>query len=108
MGKRRTFSPDFKVQVVLEVLTGSRTMAQVCREHRLASQVVSAWRRRFVQRATDIFSTAENERAEQKRIADLECLVGRLTLELEVVDMAKPVAKKASSILTSLSTRNGR
>lgn len=101
MGKRRTFSPDFKVQVVLEVLTGSRTMAQVCREHRLASQVVSAWRRRFVQRATDIFSTAENERAEKKRIADLERLVGRLTLELEV-------AKKASSILTSLSTRDGR
>ncbi len=38
---------------------------------------------------------------ELERIAELERLVGRLTLELDA-------AKKASSILTSLSSRNGR
>ena len=43
MGKRRRFTPEFRVQVVLELLSGSKSMAEVCREHRLASQVVSAW-----------------------------------------------------------------
>lgn len=101
MGKRRRFTPEFKVQVVLELLSGSRSMAEVCREYRLASQVVSAWRQHFVERAINVFSTPESQRAEQKRIADLERMVGRLTMELEV-------AKKASSILTSHWARNGR
>ena len=61
---------------------------------RLASQVVSAWRQHFVERATSVFSTLESERAEQKRIADPERMGDRLTMELEVVDMAKPVEKK--------------
>jgi transposase len=101
MGKRRRFTPEFKVQVVLELLSGSKSMAEVCREYRLASHVVSAWRQHFAERATSVFSTLESQRAEQKRIADLERMVGRLTMELEV-------AKKASSILTSHWTRNGR
>jgi len=71
MGKRR-FTPEFKVQVVLELFSGSKSTAQVCREQRLrrifdrlAQQVVSAWRQHFLKRATDIFSTPESERVQQ-------------------------------------------
>jgi len=41
MEKRRKFAPEFKAQVVLELLSGAKTVAEVCREHQLASQVVS-------------------------------------------------------------------
>jgi len=101
MGKRRTFTPEFKLGVVLELLSGAKSNAQVCREHRLASTVVSAWKERFAERAPGIFSTQQSASAEQQRIAELERLLGRLTLELEV-------AKKASSILASLLPRSGR
>jgi transposase len=87
--------------VVLELLTGAKSNAQICREHHLAPTVVSAWKDRFVDRAPGIFSTQQSASAEQQRIAELERLLGRLTLELEV-------AKKASSILSSLSPRSGR
>ncbi len=101
MGTRRTFSPEFKLEVVLESLSGAKSNAQVCREHRLAPTVVSAWKERFVERAPEIFATQQSTSTEQQRIAELERLLGRMTLELEV-------AKKASSILTSLSPRGGR
>ena len=37
MTKRRRFTPEFKAQVVLEVLTGARTAAEACREHTSAA-----------------------------------------------------------------------
>lgn len=101
MDKRRVFSPELKLQVVLEVLSGRKSNAEVCREHGLAPAVVSAWKEQFGARAPGIFAGRQQESHEQQRIAELERLVGRQALEIEVL-------KKASSILTSLSRRNGR
>ena len=99
--KRRAFTSEFKTQVVLEELTGIKDKAEVCREYRLRPQVFSRWREEFLTRAPEIFATQPGRGDEQERIAELERTVGRLTMELEV-------AKKASNVLTSLSTRSGR
>jgi transposase len=101
MGKRRTFKPEFKARVVLEELTGIKTAGQLCREHQLSPQVFARWKVEFVERAPEIFATERNRGNEQQRLTELECMVGRLTMELDA-------AKKASDILTSLSNRNGR
>ena len=101
MSRRRTFTPKFKAQVVLEELTGVKDKAEVCREYRLQPQVFSRWREEFVERAPEIFATERSRGDEQERIAELERLVGRLTMELEA-------AKKASHILTSRSSGSGR
>jgi len=101
MAKRRTFGPDFKAQSVLEEIAGLRSAAEICREHRLSPQLFSAWKADFLKRAPELFASPQSRSAEQERIAELERLVGRLTMELEI-------SKKVSTILTSLSTRNGR
>ena len=101
MSKRRTFTPDFKAQVVLEELTGVKDKAEICREHQLRPQVFTRWKTEFLERAPEIFATQPSRGDEQARIAELERMVGRLTMELEV-------AKKASNVLSSLSSRNGR
>ena len=101
MSKRRTFTSDFKARVVLEELTGIKSKAEICREHQLKPQIFSRWRAEFLDRAPEIFATKPSRGDEQERIAELERMVGRLTMQLEA-------AKKASNILTSLSTRNGR
>lgn len=101
MAKRRTFRPEFKARVVLEELTGVKSTAEICREHQMKPQVFSRWKVEFLERASEIFATTPSRGDEQERIAELERMVGRLTMELEV-------AKKASSILTSHLSRNGR
>ena len=101
MPKRRTFTPEFKAQVILEELTGIKDKADICREYRVRPQVFSRWRKEFLDRAPEIFATEPSRGDEQERIAELERMIGRLTMGLEG-------AKKASNILTSLSTRNGR
>ena len=99
--KRRTFKPDFKARVVLEELTGVKSTAEICRDHQLKPQVFSRWKAELLERAPEIFATRPSRGDEQERIAELERMVGRLTMELET-------AKKASSILTSHLSRNGR
>ncbi|MBS3784841.1 MAG: transposase, partial [Anaerolineae bacterium] len=90
MAKRRTFTPEFKAQVVLEELTGVKDKAEICREYRLSRQLFSRWRAEFVERAPEIFATERSRGDEQERIAELERMIGRLTMELEV-------SKKASN-----------
>lgn len=101
MTKRRAFTPEFKAQVVLEELTGVKDKADICREYRLSTQVLTRWREEFVARAAEIFATEPSRGDEQQRIVELERMVGRLTMELEV-------AKKASNILSSLSSGRGK
>ena len=101
MTKRRKFSPEFKAQVVLEVLSGVKTAAQACREHGLKDSVLSHWRREFIERAPELFAgNAAHEQSEAK-VAELERMIGQLTMELNI-------AKKASLFLNSPSNRGGR
>ena len=99
--KRRTFKPDFKARVVLEELSGVKSTAEICRDHQLKPQVFSRWKAELLGRASEIFATRPSRGDEQERIAELERMVGRLTMELEA-------AKKVSNILTSHLSRNDR
>lgn len=101
MSKHRSFTPEFKAQVVLEILSGAKTTAEVCREYTLSAQVVNHWKAEFLQNAPKLFQADARATAEQTRIAELERLVGRLTLQLEI-------AKKASSLLSARRHKNER
>jgi transposase len=101
MNQRRSFTPQFKTRVVLEVLTKLKSLAQVCREYDLKEQVVTRWKAEFLERAATVFATTQQRDEAQARIADLERLVGRLTMELEI-------ATKASQLVDSPVSRNGR
>ncbi len=94
MSKHRTFTPEFKAQVVLEILSGTKTIAEICREHDLSAQVVNRWKAEFIENAPKLFQAETRTSPEQARIAELERLVGRLTMQLEI-------AKKVSSLLKS-------
>jgi transposase len=100
MARRRTFTAKFKTQVVLDLLTGRRSMAHICREHNLKEQVVTRWRAAFLDGAEPVFGTDIEPQRHLERIAELERMVGRLILELEL-------AKKASQLWTSRATRSG-
>jgi transposase len=101
MNKRRNFKPELKARIVLEVLTGAKSTAQVCREHSIKEQLVTRWKKQFLQSASVIFQQEQYQDSQLERIAELEQMVGRLTMELEV-------AKKASQLLSPPSSRNGR
>ncbi len=78
--------------MVLELLSGGKSVAEAAREYRVKPEIISRWRRQFLENAASVFekSTAAGGEAEA-RIAELERALGRKTLELEA-------AKKASTL----------
>jgi transposase-like protein len=98
--KRRSFSAALKAELVVAVLTGEKSQAEVCREHQLSAQQFGNWKRQFLENAAQAFEQPQNNE-ETEQIAELERMVGRLTMQLEI-------AKKASSLLMSSPKSNGK
>jgi transposase len=92
--KRRTFTPEFKFEVVMEVVTGQKRPVEICRQHQLSDSTLERWCQRFRERGPDVFVGRCQGNSEEERVAELERLIGRLTVELEA-------AKKASTWLGS-------
>jgi transposase len=102
--QRRTFSAQFKLETVLEVLRGHKSTAQICRERDITENLLYRWKQQFLERAPHIFeagSVHPSQDPAQARIAELERMVGRLTMELDIL-------KKAGGLWTSRSNGNGR
>jgi transposase-like protein len=90
MRKRRTFTPEFKTMVVLEMLLDGKSLTQTSREYGIKDSVLSRWKKEFLERASKVFEQDNRPDDRDERIAELERMVGRLTMELE---MAKKVSK---------------
>ena len=100
MVPRRKFSPEFKAHVVLELLTGEKGLMQASREYGIKDTVLSRWKQEFLERSATVFELPPDQSAGyEQRIAELERMVGKLTVELEV-------AKKALRYSTSSPKRN--
>jgi transposase-like protein len=98
---RRSFTPEFKAEVVLTLLRGEQSHAELCRRHQLSPNLLSVWKQTFLDRLPLVFQADERRDHEERRIADLEQLVGRQAHELDLL-------KKASRLLAGPATANGR
>ena len=88
--KRRTFTPEFKAKVVLEALRGEISQAELCRRHNLSEDQLSTWKRQLLENAVSLFESNDKPSKETtERIVQLEQLVGRLTVELDIHKKAK-------------------
>ena len=94
MAKRRNFTPEFKAEVVLEALSGQSSQAELCRKHNLSDVQLSKWKRQLLENAASLFEPIDKQtHASQQRITQLEQLVGKLSLELDI-------QKKVSTLLS--------
>lgn len=99
MRNRRSFSVEFKRQIVEELLSGESGPAQICRRHNIQSSLLYHWKRQY---SRGKFNNEPTEEAALKdRIEQMERLVGRLTLENEFL-------KKGLQNSLSQSRRNGK
>ena len=96
--KRRNYTVTKNKKLHQEKLELSK-FCQACRKHTLGPNLLSLWKATFLEKAHLAFDNESARSAEQVRIAELEQVLGRMTMENEIL-------KKASTRLSSLSTRN--
>ena len=83
MGKR--YSAKLKFQVVTELLTGDKTPGQVAKAYGVHPNTVNAWKKAFLEKGPEIFSQDNIIAEYERRIAELERLVGRKELEIALL-----------------------
>lgn len=83
MGRGRTFSREFKLAVVRQVVVAEQRPAQVCREHGLAEGLLLRWRREYAERGAAAFAPPEmtSTAALERKVAELERFCGQLAME---------------------------
>lgn len=100
-GQRRSFAPEFKAKLVIELLSGAANQAELCRKHNLKPQLIANWKAAVLEGLPSLFQEEGQASQDQLRIAELEQLVGRQAYDLEIL-------KKASRMLPGLPSSNGR
>ena len=98
---RRFFPPEFKAKLVMELLSGAASQAELCRKHNLKPQLLGQWKATVLDRLPTLFQEDQQPRQDQIRIAELEQLVGQQAYELQIL-------KKASRMLVGPAPSNGR
>ncbi len=99
MRNLRTFSQEFKRQVIEELISGESRPAQLCRRYNISPSLLYHWKKQY---SLGKFNNEPVEEAALKdRIEKLERLVGRLTLENEFL-------KKGLQSSLSQQRRNGK
>ena len=78
--KHRAFTAEFKAEVVLSLLSGLKTQAELCREHQLSPNLLAQWKGTFLNNAAIVFQTEQQSSAQAARVAQLERALGRATV----------------------------
>jgi len=99
MRSQRSFSLEFKRQVIEELLSRESGPAQLCRRYNITSSLLYHWKKQYSRGKFNNEPTGEG--ALKDRIEKLERLVGKLTLENEFL-------KKGLQYSLSRSQRNGK
>ena len=97
MGTQR-YSPEFKQTVIEELLAGTRRPGQICREHGLDFSTLRKWREQYAAQGMAAWSSVASKvaTAQEDKIAELERIVGQLTVENMVLKKALQRAQSRS------------
>lgn len=108
MNKRRKFSKAFKRQVVEELLACVSTRAQLCRRHDLSFGVLQRWEKAYGEGLLSDSPGPEHSEL-TRRIAELERMVGKLTMENELLKKAvtSTVSRRNASSSGDIVTGSG-
>ena len=90
MKKQKKYSAEFKSKVVLELLAGDQTVAQICSKYSLVSKSLLNWKKVFLKNASLAFnldSAVADFKTEisekEKEVSELHRQLGKRTAELE-------------------------
>lgn len=84
-GTRKQYSPKLKFQVVLESLTGHKTLAQIAKAYRLHPNLVTLWKKTLLERGPEVFGRTGAVEQYERKIAELERLLGQKEVEIALL-----------------------
>jgi transposase-like protein len=88
--ERRKFTAAFKAQVALEALKERETLAELSKRFDIHQNVINNWKKEFIERSTEIFSSKASE-------TDFDAERERLFSKIGQLEMERDWLKKISN-----------
>jgi len=91
MGKRSRYTSKQKLEIVLEGLRGQTSITELCRKYSMTSTMYYKWRDTLLRKGEEIFANhgiLASERFYIEKVREMERVIGRLTLEKEILKKA--------------------
>ena len=85
MSIRKSYSAEFKFQVVVEALTSDRSDAEIARAYKVHPVTLSNWKKQFKENGAKVFGGDNEIKSKEKRIAKLERMVGQKEVEIALL-----------------------
>jgi len=85
MPRGKRYSAEFKFKVALEAAKGTKTLNELASEYGLHASQISEWKSHLLNEGASVFGTAsaQEQRQQEARQAELYEQIGRLKMELE-------------------------
>ncbi len=84
MRTRKKYSAAFKAQIAIEAIKEVETLSEMSKRFEVHPQMISAWKREFLSRGAEIFSTKAPDEEAAKREKALYEKIGRLEVEVDL------------------------
>lgn len=87
--KRRKWTNEEKFKIVLEGLQSPISIAELCNKHEIQQSQYYNWRDKLLRDGASIFQTNDVSKREEQlkhKMAKMEQMIGKLTLELKKND----------------------
>jgi transposase-like protein len=81
----KTYSPEFKLQVVLEALQSDRTDAEIARAYDVHPVTLSNWKKKLKDNGAKAVGGAGGLKEKEKKIANIERMVGQKEVEIALL-----------------------
>jgi len=83
--RRKDYPPKFKFQLVVETLQHDGSDSEIARAYGVHPVTLSKWKTHFFDQGPEIFSSREQTKHYEKRIAELERLLGQKEVEIALL-----------------------
>jgi len=83
MAKR--YPPKLKFQIVLEVIKRDKSVGQIAKAYGVHPNSVNKWKQEFLENGPDVFDQDGNVVEYERRIAELEQLLGKKEVEIALL-----------------------
>ena len=100
--KRKSYTPEFKLKVVLECLQRDTTQEEVCKKFGVSSSMIHRWRQEFQENAANVFFDRRDrkQKAQSQGYApgespdDLKRIIGELSVQNDILKKASGLLRK--------------
>jgi transposase-like protein len=81
----KEYTAKLKFQVVLEALSSSKSDGEIARAYNVHPITLSKWKRHFLDNGPEIFSGNDQIKQYERRVGDLERLLGQKEVEIALL-----------------------